>query len=84
MNAHERRRLTGEVADRLLAGQPVAARDARRVAERLAKAAAPVFPGETIRTEIWRNGAAISFRARAVERDTIILNNGLAVLAGGA
>jgi acyl dehydratase len=34
---------------------------------------APVFPGETIRTEIWRNGA---FRARVVERDAIVVNNG--------
>jgi hypothetical protein len=40
-----------------------------------------VFPGETIRTEIWRDGATISFRARAVERDTVVLNNGLAVLS---
>jgi acyl dehydratase len=38
---------------------------------------APVFPGETIRTEIWRDGAAVSFRARAVERDVVVLNNGL-------
>ncbi len=30
---------------------------------------APVFPGETIRTEIWRGGA---FRARVVERDIIV------------
>lgn len=37
---------------------------------------APVLPGETIRTEIWRNGA---FRARVVERDTIVVTNGHAV-----
>jgi acyl dehydratase len=42
---------------------------------------APVFPGETIRTEIWRDGAALSFRARVVERDSVVLNNGLAMLA---
>jgi len=36
----------------------------------------PVFPGETIRTEIWRSGA---FRARVVERDAVVVNNGAAV-----
>ncbi len=45
---------------------------------------APVFPGETIRTEIWRNGQSVSFRARVVERDAVVLNNGLAVLAEDA
>ena len=39
---------------------------------------APVFPGETIRTEMWREGAVVSFRARVVERDVIALNNGRA------
>jgi acyl dehydratase len=37
---------------------------------------APVYPGETIRTEIWRDGEIVSFRARLVERDVIVLNNG--------
>jgi acyl dehydratase len=37
---------------------------------------APVFPGETIRTEMWREGEIVSFRARVVERDVIALNNG--------
>jgi len=37
---------------------------------------APVFPGETIRTEMWRDGPIVSFRARVVERDVIALNNG--------
>jgi hypothetical protein len=40
--------------------------------------ASPVYPGETIRTEIWRDDDAISFRARCLERDIVILNNGLA------
>ena len=38
----------------------------------------PVYPGETIRTEMWRDGAVVSFRARVVERDVIVLNNGRA------
>lgn len=43
---------------------------------------APVFPGETIRTEIWRDGNAVSFRSRVVERDVVVLNNGYAELSG--
>ncbi|MCT2402010.1 MaoC family dehydratase [Novosphingobium mangrovi (ex Huang et al. 2023)] len=35
--------------------------------------AAPVFPGETIRTEIWNNGA---FRASVLERDVIVADQG--------
>ena len=41
---------------------------------------APVYPGETIRTEIWRDGNEVSFRARVPERGVIALNNGLAVV----
>jgi acyl dehydratase len=39
---------------------------------------APVFPGETLRTEIWRDGDIVSFRSRVVERDAIAINNGRA------
>jgi len=42
---------------------------------------APVFPGETIRTEVWRDGDEVSFRARVPARDTVVLNNGRAVIA---
>ncbi|SLN29499.1 MaoC/PaaZ C-terminal domain-containing protein [Oceanibacterium hippocampi] len=40
----------------------------------------PVFPGETIRTEMWRDGKTVSFRSRVVERDVVVLNNGRATL----
>ena len=39
---------------------------------------APVYPGETIRTEMWRDGPIVSFRVRLVERDVVVLNNGRA------
>ena len=39
---------------------------------------APVFPGETIRTEGWHGG---TFRARVVERDVVVINNGRAVFS---
>ena len=40
--------------------------------------AAPVFPGETIRTQIWNNGA---FRALVVERDIIVADEGFAAIS---
>lgn len=44
---------------------------------------APVFPGETIVTELWRSGAEIRFRCRAAERDGIVvLDAGRAVARG--
>lgn len=42
---------------------------------------APVFPGETIVTEMWVDGSVVSFRARAKERDVVVLNNGKCTLA---
>jgi acyl dehydratase len=44
---------------------------------------APVYPGETIRTEIWREGPGrAAFRSRVVERDIVVLNNGLVEYVG--
>lgn len=40
----------------------------------------PVFPGETIRTEMWQTGAEVAFRCRTVERGEISIDNGLAIL----
>ncbi len=38
----------------------------------------PVFPGETIGTEIWREACGrASFRCRVVERDVVVIDNGL-------
>lgn len=42
----------------------------------------PVFPGETIRTQIWREGDGHAcFRAAVEERGQIVLNNGYAEFA---
>lgn len=40
----------------------------------------PVYPGETIRTDIWKDGHNVSFRSRVVERDVLVLNNGQAAI----
>ena len=38
----------------------------------------PVYPGETIRTEMWIDGAAVTFRATVPTRGVTVLNNGMA------
>ena len=39
---------------------------------------APVYPGETLRTEMWRDGNVVNFRSRVAERDVIAVTNGRA------
>jgi acyl dehydratase len=54
--------------------------DPKRIASIETRFSSPVYPGETIRTEIWLDGSVASFRARVVERDVVVLNNGRATL----
>ena len=42
----------------------------------------PVFPGETIATDIWIDGEVVSFRSRVEARGITSLNNGRCVIAG--
>lgn len=47
-----------------------------------ARFSAPVIPGETLRTEMWRaDDGHCAFRCTVVETGTVVLNNGLAVVA---
>ena len=41
---------------------------------------APVFPGDTITVDLWRDGKAISFEARVKARGVTVIKNGLCVL----
>jgi acyl dehydratase len=52
--------------------------DPRRLRSMFTRFSAPVFPGETVRTEMWRRDGTVLFRARVVERDTVVLTNGTA------
>jgi acyl dehydratase len=54
--------------------------DAKQIASFDARFSAPVFPGETIATEIWKDGSLISFRCKVKERDVVVLNNGKCTL----
>lgn len=55
--------------------------DPARLTAMAGRFSAPVYPGETIRTEMWRDGGVLSFRARVVERDVIAINNGRTEIA---
>jgi len=55
--------------------------DPARFRELHVRFSAPVLPGETIRVELWQEGAEWRLRARVVERDAVVLNNGRAVVA---
>ena len=44
---------------------------------------APVYPGETIRTDVWKDSNIVSFRASVVERDMTVLKNGRAEIGPG-
>lgn len=57
---------------------------AERFVSMEARFARPVFPGETLRTEIWVREDEVSFRCRSVERGEVALNNGLLRLNSGS
>jgi acyl dehydratase len=61
----------------------VCAHDPARVRSMSVRFAAPVYPGETLRTEIWQEGSAVSFRTIALERDVVALKHGRAELLPG-
>jgi acyl dehydratase len=53
---------------------------ASRLASIEARFSKPVYPGDTIRTEIWRERERVAFQCRAIGRGDIVLSNGLATL----
>ena len=53
---------------------------ANRLASLAVRFSAPVYPGETIRTEMWKQGNTVQFRSSIVERNVVVLTNGMATL----
>jgi acyl dehydratase len=43
-----------------------------------ARFTAPVYSGETLRTEIWLDGQVVSFQVRSVQRNVLAISNGRA------
>ena len=60
--------------------QHLCAGDPARLAEIFVRFSRPVYPGETIRLELFEEGTQWRFRARTKERDEVVLDRGLARL----
>jgi acyl dehydratase len=52
--------------------------DPRRFVSMQGRFSAPVYPGETIRTQMWRDGDVVSFRSTVAARGVTVLDNGRA------
>jgi len=61
----------------LLAASPH--REAGSLRELSCRFSAPVFPGETLRTDMWIEPGATLFRCTVIERDKVVLDRGRAV-----
>jgi acyl dehydratase len=60
--------------------QEYAGYDPARIKSHQVRFSSPVFPGETIVVDLWRDGEVISFEARVKERGVTVVKNGKAVL----
>ncbi|MEI9994846.1 MAG: MaoC/PaaZ C-terminal domain-containing protein [Rhizomicrobium sp.] len=60
----------------------IAKYDPKKITSFDVRFSSPVFPGETIVTEMWVDGNVVSYRSRLKERDVVVLNNGKCTLAG--
>jgi acyl dehydratase len=58
--------------------QQLCAGDPARFAEIFVRFSRPVYPGDTIRIELFEEAGAWRFRARVLERDEVVLDRGLA------
>jgi len=54
--------------------------DPSRFKSHEARFSAPVFPGETITVDLWRDGDVVSFEARIAARGVTVIKNGKTVL----
>lgn len=59
----------------------VAAYDHARIVGFDVRFSSPVYPGESIATDLWVDGKTVSFRCRVPERDVVVINNGKCLLS---
>lgn len=60
--------------------EEVCGSDSDRIAAYDARFSSPVYPGETIVVDLWRDGPTVSFRAAVEARGVTVLSNGRCVL----
>lgn len=54
--------------------------DPSRIKSHSARFSSPVFPGETITVDMWKDGSVISFEARIKDRGVTVIKNGRSVV----
>ena len=54
--------------------------DSERILSHQARFSAPVFPGDTITVDLWKDGDVVSFEARVLDRGATVIRNGKTVL----
>jgi acyl dehydratase len=57
-----------------------AAFDPARIASHEARFSAPIYPGESLAIELWRDAQVVSFRVRVIGRDVVAISNGRSIL----
>ena len=60
--------------------QEITGFDPDQIKSHQARFSAPVFPGDVITVDLWRDGKDISFEARVKDRGVTVIKNGLCVL----
>jgi len=55
--------------------------DVERFRRMKGRFSAPVYPGETIRTDIWKVDGGVAFRCSVPERDIVVIDSGFAEVA---
>ena len=60
--------------------QAITGYDPDQILSHQARFSAPVFPGDTITVDLWKDGREISFEARVAARGVTVIKNGLTVL----
>jgi acyl dehydratase len=60
--------------------QAITGYDPAPILSHQARFSAPVFPGDTLTVDLWKDGPQVSFEARVKARDAVVIRNGLTVL----